>query len=264
MNSIANTVARDGLTIGEVQNHIGVEPILGATGPAENARYDSRKMNWLGSTSKAVPVVVVWSNSGIKTFQDTTKREVLMGASGVATSDTVSARLLNNLAGTKFKVITAYKSNPELTLAAENGEIAGRAGWFVSAMMATHAKEVANGHIRVLVQLAMEKHPALPNVPLITEFITDKTARDEIAFALSWYEAGQPFVAPPGVPAERVRILRDAFTAMVKSPEFLEEAKRLRLDVSPMTGEQVQAMMVRLYATPKTVIDRVRQIILSK
>ena len=264
MNNLANSAPRDGLTIGAVQNHIGVEPIMGVTGPKENARYDARKMNWLGSTSKEVPVVAIWSNSPIKTLREAMQTEVLVGSSGVATADAVDARLMNRLAGTRFKIIEGYKGNPELALAAENGEIAGRTGWFVSGMLATHGKEVASGRIRILSQLALEKHPAFPDVPLITEFITDTSARDEMSFALSWYEAGRPFVAPPGVPAERVKILRDSFMAMIRSQEFIDEARRQTLDVSPMSGEEIQALMARLYDTPKAIVDRVREIAVAK
>ena len=264
MNNLANSAPRDGLTIGAVQNHIGVEPIMGVTGPKENARYDARKMNWLGSTSKEVPVVAIWSNSPIKTLREDMQTEVLVGSSGVATADAVDARLMNRLAGTRFKIIEGYKGNPELALAAENGEIAGRTGWFVSGMLATHGKEVASGRIRILSQLALEKHPAFPDVPLITEFITDTSARDEMSFALSWYEAGRPFVAPPGVPAERVKILRDSFMAMIRSQEFIDEARRQTLDVSPMSGEEIQALMDRLYDTPKAIVDRVREIAVAK
>ena len=264
MNNLANSAPRDGLTIGAVQNHIGVEPIMGVTGPKENARYDARKMNWLGSTSKEVPVVAIWSNSPIKTLREAMQTEVLVGSSGVATADAVDARLMNRLAGTRFKIIEGYKGNPELALAAENGEIAGRTGWFVSGMLATHGKEVASGRIRILSQLALEKHPAFPDVPLITEFITDTSARDEMSFALSWYEAGRPFVAPPGVPAERVKILRDSFMAMIRSQEFIDEARRQTLDVSPMSGEEIQALMASLYDTPKAIVDRVREIAVAK
>ena len=264
MNNLANSAPRDGLTIGAVQNHIGIEPIMGVTGPKENARYDARKMNWLGSTSKEVPVVAIWSNSPVKTLREAMQTEVLVGSSGVATADAVDARLMNRLAGTRFKIIEGYKGNPELALAAENGEIAGRTGWFVSGMLATHGKEVASGRIRILSQLALEKHPAFPDVPLITEFITDTSARDEMSFALSWYEAGRPFVAPPGVPAERVKILRDSFMAMMRSQEFITEARRQTLDVSPMSGEDIQALMDRLYDTPKAIVDRVREIAVAQ
>jgi tripartite-type tricarboxylate transporter receptor subunit TctC len=264
MNTLANTAPRDGTTIGAVQNHIGIEPIMGSTGPVENARYDGRRMNWLGSTSKEIPVVVAWANSPIRMFQDTFSREMLVGTSGAATADSVYARLMNQILGTKFKIIEGYKGNPELSMAAERGEIMGRTGWFVSGMLASHGKQIADGEIRVLVQLSSEKHPALPDTPLITDFIKDPASRAQIEFSLSWLAAGRPFVAPPDVPADRVKILRDGFMKVVSSADFIEEARKMSLDVSPMSGEEVQALVNRIYATPLDVIRPVKEIMASK
>lgn len=264
MNTLANSAPRDGSTIGAVQNHIGVEPVLGITGPTENARFDGRKMNWLGSTSREVPVVVAWSNSPITTFKDVLQREMIVGSSGVATADAVYARVLNELVGTKFKIIDGYKSASDLTLAAESGEVMGRAGWFVSGMLASHAQQIAEGKVRVLVQLDFQKHPGLPNVPLISEFLSDPAKRQELELSLSYLAAGRPFVAPPEVPADRVKILRGAFTQAVNSAEYLEEAKKMRLDTSPMTGEDVQKLVDSIYATPPEVVKSVRAIMSPK
>ena len=264
MNALANTAPRDGTTIGAVQNHIGIEPIIGITGPIESMRFDGRTMNWLGSATKEIPVVAVWSNSPIKKFRDTFEREVLVGSSGTATADTVYPRILNAILGTKFRVVAGYKSNNELIIAAERGETMGRAGWFVSGMLATQGQQIADGKILLLVQLASEAHPALPKVPLITEFVTDKAKLDQIAFSLSWLAMGRPFVAPPGVPAERVKLLRDSFMKTMADPTFIADAKSLRLDVIPMSGEDVQVLVQRLYETPRSIIDPVRTIMLAK
>jgi tripartite-type tricarboxylate transporter receptor subunit TctC len=264
MNALANTAPRDGTTIGGVQNHVGIEPIMGVTGPIESMRFDGRTMNWIGSATKEIPVVAAWSNSPIKKFQDTIEREMLVGSSGTATADTVYPRILNATVGTKFRVVAGYKSNNELIIAAERGETMGRAGWFVSGMLATQGQQIADGKILVLVQLAWEKHPELPNVPLITEFVSDPTKRDQVAFSLSWLAMGRPFVAPPGVPAERVKLLRDSFMRTMADPAFIAEAKGLRLDVIPMSGEDVQALVGRLYETPRSIMDPVRAIMLAK
>jgi tripartite-type tricarboxylate transporter receptor subunit TctC len=171
---------------------------------------------------------------------------------------------MNALIGTKFKVIEGYKGNPELTLAAESGEIMGRTGWFVSGMLATQGKEIADGKIRVLVQLATEKHPELPDVPLVTDFISDASKREQLEFSLSWLAMGRPYVAPPKVPQERVKILRDSFAEMMKSPEFISEAKKLQLDVSPLSGQEVQALVEKIYRTPPDTIKSVRAIMVAK
>ena len=116
----------------------------------------------------------------------------------------------------------------------------------------------------MLVQLASEKHPALPDTPLITDFIKDPVSRAQIAFSLSWLAAGRPFVAPPDVPVDRVKILREAFMKVVSSPDFIEEAHKMSLDVSPMSGEEVQALVSGIYATPPDVIRPVKEIMASK
>jgi tripartite-type tricarboxylate transporter receptor subunit TctC len=264
MNALANTAPRDGTTIGAVQNHVGIEPIMGVTGPIESMRFDGRAMNWIGSATKEIPVVAAWSNSPIKKFQDTFEREMVVGSSGTATADTAYPRILNATLGTKFRVIAGYKSANELAVAAERGEIMGRAGWFVSGMLATQGQQIADGKIIVLVQLSWEKHPELPNVPLISEFVTDPAKRDQIAFSLSWLAMGRPFLAPPGVPAERVKLLRDSFMQTMADPALVAEAKGMRLDVLPMSGDDVQALVSRLYETPRSVADPVRDIMMGK
>src|SRR3712207_3680549 len=138
------------------------------------------------------------------------EREMVVGSSGVATADAVYARLMNELVGTKFRVIEGYKGNPELILATENGEIMGRTGWFLSGLLATQGEQLASGKIRILAQVALDKHPALPDVPLVTEFISTPEKREQLEFSLSWLAMGRPFVAPPGVPADRVKILRES------------------------------------------------------
>ena len=264
MNTLANISPRDGSTIGGMQNHIGVEPIMGITGAPQNARYDGRKMNWLGSTSREVPVAVAWAGAPIKTFKDATQREMIVGSSGVGSADAVYARVLNALVGTKFKIIDGYKSASDLTLAAETGEVMGRVGWFVSGMLASHASQIAEGKVNVLVQLDFQKHPALPNVPLISEYLSDPAKLQQLELSLAYLAAGRPFVAPPDVPAVRVKLLRGAFMQTVNSPEYLEEAKKMRLDTSPMTGEEVQKLIEKIYATPPDVVASVRAIMSPK
>ena len=264
MNTLANSAPRDGLTIGAVQTHIGVEPLMGVTGPTSNAKYDARQMNWLFSASKEVPVVVAWHTAPIKSFKDLTTREMLVGSSGVATSDGVYPRVMNALLDTKFKIIDGYKDNPQLLMATEIGEIMGRAGWFVSSLLSTQSSEVEQGKQKVIVQVALEKHPKFPDVPLVAEFLKDPVKLEQLRFALSWLPMGRPFVAPPGVPPERLKILRDAFESASRDPELLAEAARMNLEISPLTGEQVQALIAQLYATPESVIEKVRNIMVVK
>lgn len=264
MNTLANSAPKDGTVIAGVQNHIGVEPIMGVTGPVENAKYDARQMNWIGSAAKEYPVVVVWHTAPVKTFKDVMEHETLVGSSGVATSDSVYARIMNALVGTKFKVIDGYKDNPSMILATEAGEIMGRAGWFLSSLLSTQGQELEQGKLRILVQVALEKHPSLPNVPLVTDFITSPEKKKQLEFSLKWLPMGRPFVAPAGVPPERVKILRDAFMQALADPELQADAKRMHLEISPITGDDIHKLLDDVYATPKPVIEAVRKIMVVK
>jgi tripartite-type tricarboxylate transporter receptor subunit TctC len=264
MNSLANASPKDGTTIAAVQNHIGIEPIMGLTGRPDNAKYDGRAVNWIGSAAKEVPVVVAWHTSGFNEFADLQKREMLVGSPGVATSSSVYANVLNQLAGTKFKVITGYVDVSALNLAMENKEIQGRTGWYVSSLLSTKRQWVEQGLVRVLVQMTDEKHPAFPNVPLATEFVVDPAKRAQLAFSTSWLQMGRPFVAPAAVPADRVKILRESFLRTLADPALQQEAAKLGLEIDPMPGEVVQALITKIYATPKETIEAVRTLIVSK
>jgi tripartite-type tricarboxylate transporter receptor subunit TctC len=260
-NFLANTAPRDGTTIGGVQNHMGFEPLLGMTGSRENVRFKAQDLNWIGSAAKEVPVVVVWHETPIKTFDDTFKQEVLMGSSGIATSDSVYANVMNAMLGTKFKVITGYKSQNELSGAMERGEIAGRAGWFVSSLLSTRSDWIRDKKARVLVQVALEKHPAFPDVPLVLDWAKTAEAKPQLEFSLAWLLMGRPYVAPPKVPKDRVKLLRDSFMETMKSPGLLAEAKKLKLDISPMSGAEIDALLAKYYTTPPDVIEQVRKIV---
>jgi tripartite-type tricarboxylate transporter receptor subunit TctC len=264
MNTIANSSPKDGTYIGAVQNHIGVEPIMGITGAPGNARYDARKLNWIGSAAKEVAVVVAWHTSGFKTFEDLQQRTMLVGSPGVATSSSVYANLLNELAGTKFKVITGYNTPAAIDLALERNEIQGRTGWYVSSMLSGKKQWLDEGKINVLLQLAVEKHDALPNVPLVTDYVSDPEKRAQLEFAFSWQLMGRPFVAPAEVPADRVKLLRESFTKTMMDPAAKADGAKLGLEISPMTGEEVQALIARIYDTPPSTVSRIRSIIVPK
>ena len=263
MNTLANSAPRDGTTIAAVQTHIGVEPIMGVTGSLDNVKFDSRQMSWIGSAAKEYPLIVLWHTSPFNSFKDLLVRESTVGSRGPATSDSDYARIMNELMGTKFRVIEGYKDNPEMIAASERGEIMGRAGWFLGSLFSTQRQVYEQGKWKILAQVAFDKHPELPNVPIVTELLADETKRRQLEFSLAWLPMGRPYVAPPGVPADRVEILRASFLEALASPELQGEAKRMGIEVSPMAGRDIQALLERLYATPKDTVDRVRTIMLS-
>lgn len=263
MNNMANSAPRDGLTVAAVQTHIGVEPLLGVTGTLDNVKFDSRQMNWIGSAAKEYPLIVLWHTAPFNSFQELRGREATVGSSGTATSDTVYARIMNELMGTRFRVIEGYKSNPDLIKAAETGEILGRAGWFLGSVYSTQRDALKAGRWKILAQVAFEKHPELPGVPIVTELLTDESKRRQLEFSLAWLPMGRPYVAPPGVPADRVELLRKSFLEALASPELKVEADRMSTEISPLSGRDIQALLEKLYATPKDVVDGVRNIMLG-
>lgn len=263
MNTLTNTSPKDGTTIAAAQNHLAIEPLLGLTGPRENVKYNPREVNWIGSTTKEVPVVVVWHTTPFKTFQDLIGHEILVGSSGVATSDSVYPRVMNKLVGTQFKIVEGYKSNPELAQAIEQGEVQGRAGWFLSSLMSTKPDWVEKKEIRMLVQVALEPYPSLPDLPLVTSFTKTQANREQLEFALSPLLMGRPYAAPPGVPADRVKVLRDSFMKALASPGLKAEAQKLHLDLSPMTGDEIQDLITKQFGTRPDIIESVRSMMVA-
>jgi tripartite-type tricarboxylate transporter receptor subunit TctC len=260
MNLIANGVAKDGLTVGAVQNSIGYEPMMGISGGKENAQFDPLKMNWIGSMAKEVAVTVFWNPSPVHSFKELTEKEVTTGSSGAATSNTIYARLMNATAGTKFNVIHGYVGQTEIFLAMERGEVQGSAGPFYSTIKSGKGEWLKDGKITPIVQIALEKHPDLPNVPLILDFAKTPEDRQEMELAVASLLMGRPYVLPAGVPADRVKILGDSFMAAAKDPGLVAEAEKQKLEVDAIDGKAVHQLLEKMYKTPQPIIDKVTAI----
>jgi tripartite-type tricarboxylate transporter receptor subunit TctC len=262
MNHVANTAAKDGTVIGAVQNQITFEPVLNVVGKGK-AQYDSRKLNWIGSANKEVATVFVWHTTPVNTIEDAKKTEVLMGSSGVSTASSYNSQLMNELIGTRFKVVYGYSGNSELALAIERGEIQGSTGMYFSSLLSNHPQWISEKKVKILAQLALEKHPALPNVPLILDQLKGD-ARKQFELIFSSALMGRPFVMAAGVPDDRVRTIRQSFLAVLKDPALLAEAKRANLEIQALSGEAIQKLVAAAYATPAPVVKKVRQLLQPK
>lgn len=249
---------RDGTHIGILGPWLVTEPLLDMPG----VHFDVTKFNWLMSTAKDVSTCMFWKKSGIKTFQDlVNKPEVTVGASGPTAVTATDAYLLNAIFGTRMKVILGFKGTAEGVLAAERGELDGHCGMWVSSVTSRYMDIIKRGDATVVVQLGSWRHPEFPKATHILEDLKpSETDRQAIKLVFAQLDMARPFVAPPGVPADRVAILRTAFEAMVKDQEFLAEAKRRRLEVIPVTGAEIESQIKDLYATPKSVVARVKKI----
>ncbi len=256
--SFINKIApRDGLTIGGVQNNTPFEPLFGT----KEADYDPTKMTWLGTPSVETGLLIVWHTSPIQTLTDAFKMEMTAGASGANSTPSFYARLLNELLGTKIKVIAGFPGQNEAYLAMERGELDSYGVTFWSSLTSTKPNWLPEKKIRILVQYGPEKETDLPDVPFAPDLIKNEADRLLMEAAYAPLAAGRPFVAPPGLPPERTAALRKAMMDTFKDPEFLAEAAKQQLQVDkPRSGEQIQAQIQRVYEMPASVAERLRKI----
>jgi len=243
----------DGTAIGASFNGLPTTPLLQPSG----VRFEATKINWIGSTNREVQLSYVWHTAPVSSLDDLRTTQVVVGAQAPGSTQFDYPVLGNHMFGFKFKVITGYESTPKIHLAMERGEVHGTlANW--STVKAIAGSWIEEKKIKPLVQWALRKHPELPNVPLILELAKTDADRQALELALARLEFGRPFFMPPNVPPERVEAIRRAFDATMKDPAYLAEADKLKIEVDPLTGEQVVALIEQIYRTPTETVARVR------
>lgn len=249
---------KDGTYIGLLGPWLVTEQLFGVQGP----EFDPTKLNWLSSPARDVSACMFWKRSGITTFADLLAKDgVTVGASGPTAITATDAYVLNAMFGTKIKVILGFKGTAEGVLAAERGELDGHCGMWVSSVTSRYMRPLEAGEATMVVQLGTWKHPAFPKATHIIEDLKP-SADDRAALKLIYaqLDMARPFAAPPGVPAERIALLRTAFERLVKDKEFLAEADKRGLEVVPVSGEEIQKQIAEMYATPKPIVERARKI----
>lgn len=253
-NFIANVASKDGLTIGGVQNGVPFEPLFRNAG----AQFDPLDFNWLGSPNSEVGLLLVWHENPVQTLEQAMETELVMAASGAASTPAFFARILNDVFNTRLRVIPGYPGQTEAFLAMERGEVDGYPSTFWSSLKAQWPQWVEENRVRILLQYGRNPHPELPNVPVARALASTEADRTLLDLAMAPLVLGRPYMAPPGVPEERVAALRTAMAATFKSPAFLEEAGRLRLEVdeNPLSGEDIGEILKQTYNAPTDVIDR--------
>jgi tripartite-type tricarboxylate transporter receptor subunit TctC len=255
-NYLYNIARHDGSEIGMVGRGVGIEPVLDPKD--KGPRYVASKFNWIGTPQQEVGLVFMRLPSPIATMRDLRTHELIVSGTTSAAAPSYYPRLMNKLLGTRFKVVEGYKSSQEALLALERGEVEGHCSGSSSATLRARMEPlVAAGKVKILAQLGREKDPDYPNVPLILDLAATPADRQILELAFTQQAMAWPLVAPPGVPAERVKALRDAFDAAMKDPDFLAEAARQKLIINPVSGEKIAALIDRIYASPKDVLDRV-------
>lgn len=254
-NYLYNSAAHDGTVIGGVQNNTPFEPLFGT----KEARYDPTKFAWLGSPSVETGILVTWSSAPAETIEDLKTKQITVGSSGAASTPTFYAKLLNEVLGTRLKIIVGYPGQTEAFLAMERGEIDGYSSVFYSTLMATKPDWLRDRKIKAFVQYGPVREKALGGVPFLSDLVADPEDKLLIEAALAPLALGRPYLMPPHVPAERLDAMRQAMSDTFADPQFLEDANELGLGIdAPRSGAEIQAVMERAYAIPPAVIERLK------
>ncbi len=260
LNHLYNRANRDGTVVATFSRALAIAPLLGQLGK-DKALYDPQKLFWVGSFNNEVSVVAVLASTGIKSVEDLKSREVLVGATGLTSSNAVYPYVANNIIGTKFKVITGYPGTSHMTLAMERGEIHGNAGWSLSSVFAQHRDWLEKKKLNILMQLSTSRHPDLPDVPLILDFAKNETERKAMELVFAPLALGRPLAAPPGIPADRGQALRAAFDATVKDKAFLAAADKAKLDITPIGGTEIQKLVEGMYSSTQEVVELAKKVV---
>lgn len=251
-NHIYNVSAKDGSELGLFAGNITIDPLIGGT----QHKYDARKFNWIGAPSSDSNVCLSRPESTFKTIDDVIRREMITGTAGTSTYD--FPLVMNNVIGAKFKLVKGYGGSAALRLAMERGEIEGFCGVGYHSMRTAGLTE---GRANILVQVGLARNPHMPNVPFIFDYAKEDQDRQIFRLVFGWLDLERPIGAPPGVPQERVKALRDAFDRAMKDPALLADAEKAQVGIEPMSGSAIAAFVDEAYRTPADVAAKAAQML---
>jgi tripartite-type tricarboxylate transporter receptor subunit TctC len=251
--NIANVAPKDGTVIGIGAPTAPLDEKLGSKG----VRFKTAEFNWIGRIDSLVNIVFMWKTSPVKTVADAQRIESKLSGTGAGSTVSIYPTVMNNVLGTKFKLVMGYRGSSEAQLAVERGEVDGHStSW--TAVKVGHPDWRPSKSITILVQFALKPHPELPDVPVVVDLARNDEERAILRAVMNATEIGTAFFTTPGVPADRVAALRRAFDATVKDPEFLAEAKKTNLTVGPITGEELQKLVSEVSNLSPDLLEKVR------
>jgi tripartite-type tricarboxylate transporter receptor subunit TctC len=244
---------KDGTAIATLHSAMPLHQVL----DPRDVRYDADRFDWLGSTGPQNEVILVWRTAGIKTLQDATEREIVLGGTGVASGIVIIPAVMNKLLGTRFKIVTGYRTSEDVNLGMERGEVQARA-FGIDSIASQHPDWIAEHKVTFLAQAGARRDKRMPDVPLLTELAKTDEQRQMFALVSSAPALGQPYVAPPGVPPERLAVLRQALAATLNDASFLAEAEKIRFNVEPMSAEEVSRIVHETTHAPTDVVAKTK------
>jgi tripartite-type tricarboxylate transporter receptor subunit TctC len=254
--SLYSVAPKDGTTLGVVGGGTVLEPLVG-TAPG---KYDARRFTWIGGRTRDNFLCVVWETVPVASIAEARQRDVIVGATGPGSRTMTFPKALNEVAGTRFKIVSGYPGGNEISMAMEKGEVEGYCGWSLDSLNSRAPDWLPSRKVKPLAQFTLAKTGLLPDIPIAHALASTDTGRRAIEVLESDSILAWPVIAPPDLPRERVGELRAAFDAVNKDPELLAEAKRLKLEIDPVSGGELQQAVEQLVATPKDVLDLVRRI----
>jgi tripartite-type tricarboxylate transporter receptor subunit TctC len=245
---------KDGTAFGTIARGVPIDPLFGNPGPQFK---DGNGLSYIGSANAEVSVCATRPNSGIKTFEDLLTKELVVGGFGTGTESEQHVKLSNAVLGTKFKLVRGYPGGNDVNLAMDRGEVQGRCGWSWTGIRASEfMNQYRNGQLTVFIQNSMDKHPDIPEVPLIMDKAKTTEQKQMLELVLAPQKMGRPFMAPPGIPADRLAALRKAFNDTMRDPQLLEEANKMGLEISAITGEEMQSIIDAAYKVAPALVQK--------
>jgi tripartite-type tricarboxylate transporter receptor subunit TctC len=252
-NHIFNVAPKDGTVLGLIVPTAPLEEKLGAS----NVRFKAAEFNWIGRLAPTPNVTFVMSTSPVKTIQDAMQRETLLTATGRSSTVAIYPSLLNHVVGTKFKLVMGYKGSAEAMLAMERGEGEGHSTTW-DGVKSRAADHLRNKTIRILVQYGLERHPELPDIPASVELGKTPEQVESLRIFANATDVGRFILSTPDTPADRIQALRRGFDAMVKDPEFIADLKQAKVELGPLTGEELQKLVAEVANVSPAAVERIR------
>lgn len=258
-NYMATVAPRDGTVMHAIMQNMAAHQAIGGLA----TKFDVTRFGWIGNSTDSPNLISAFHTTGITRFEQVLERELVVGAPGTATSSVYYPHALNVLVGAKFKIISGYPGGNNVNMAIERGEVGGRGSNSLAAWKATKPDWLREGKLHHIVQIALKRHPELPNVPLMHELARNEEDRQVLEFLSSDVPLSRAYVTTPDVPAERLAALRRAFNATMKDAAFLAEADKAGIDISPSTGEEAERIVAGILRTPPAVVVRAKAILES-
>jgi tripartite-type tricarboxylate transporter receptor subunit TctC len=252
-NYMFNIAPKDGTVIATIHSAMPLQQVL----DPQAVRYDSDQFNWLGSTGPQNEAILVWHTAGIKTIEQATEQEIVLGGTGVGAGIVILPTVVNNLLGTKFKIVTGYRTSEDVNLGMERGEIQART-FGIDSITSQHPDWFTEHKVAFLVQSGARRDKRLAGVPLTTELAKNDEQRQIFQLFASAPALGQPYVTPPGVPVDRLAVLRDALAATMKDQDFLADAAKIRFEIDPMSADDVAEIVHQTIHAPPDIVAKAK------